>query len=213
MLEIVGEIDKYDEYSEQLITIPLTLAGQGDYKDEIVVNQSTKTVKHIQRYYKYEFTGEETWATVTSSYSVNTTLARAGTTNVPLTFAASNIVSKGMCNVVPCIMNYSTDTAGVYAVTSSSATQLFARIPTANATSSDFNEVFKSGTYLWYPMAEPIETDYTDTEWGQALLALVSDGETLTFDCDAETTINYNKDVNKVIQKLTDAIIALGGTI
>ena len=88
-----------------------------------------------------------------------------------------------------------------------------ARIPTANATSSDFNEVFKSGTYLWYPMAEPIETDYTDTEWGQALLALVSDGETLTFDCDAETTINYNKDVNKVIQKLTDAIIALGGTI
>ena len=213
MLEIVGESDEYGEYSEQSVTIPLTLAGQGDYKDEIVVDQNTKTVKHIQRYYKYEFTGEETWKIITSSYSVNTTLAMFSLSSVPSTFSVSKYTSLQLCNTFPCVMNYSKDVIGIYATSPGVSVGIFARIPVADATSSDFNEVFKSGTYLWYPMAEPIETDYTDTEWGQALLALVSDGETLTFDCDAETTINYNKDVNKVIQKLTDAIIALGGTI
>ena len=215
ILEVVGEGDEYDEYNEQSVTIPLILAGQGDYKDEIVVDRNTNTVKHIQRYYKYEFTGEETWSISSSSYSVNTTLARLAVSVGTSTFYSSICVNYQLCNAVPCVMNYSRDTVGVYATSPStlSYAQIFARIPTVDATSADFNEVFKSGTYLWYPMANPIETDYTDTEWGQALLALVSDGETLTFDCDAETVISYNKDINKVIQKLTDAIIALGGTI
>ena len=214
MLEIVGESDEYGEYSEQSVIIPLTLAGQGDYKDEIVVDQSTKTVKHIQRYCKYTFTGEEAWGiSATNSYSVDTTLGYVRISGLPLTHSSVNIIQYQLCNALPCVSNYNSDIVGIHATVDSSRLRFNARIPTANATSSDFNEVFKSGTYLWYPMAEPIETDYTDTEWGQALLTLVSDGETLTFDCDAETTINYSKDVNKVIQKLTDAIIALGGTI
>lgn len=212
ILEVVGEGDEYDEYNEQSVTIPLTLAGQGDYKDEIVVDRNTNTVKHIQRYYKYEFTGEEDWDIVSSSYSVNTTLAGYNARDAVKVASAA----KQFCDVVPCNSSaWANDIMSVYATSPStlSYAQIFARIPTVDATSADFKEVFKSGTYLWYPMANPIETDYTDTEWGQALLALVSDGETLTFDCDAETVISYNKDINKVIQKLTDAIIALGGTI
>ena len=215
MLEIVSDSEGFEAGAVKSVQIPLTLAGQGDYKDEIVVDRNTNTVKHIQKYYKYEFTGEETWSISSSSYSVNTTLARLAVSVGTSTFSSSSYVNYQLCNAVPCVMNYSRDTVGVYATSPStlSYAQIFARIPTVDATSADFNEVFKSGTYLWYPMANPIETDYTDTEWGQALLALVSDGETLTFDCDAETAISYNKDINKVIQKLTDAIIALGGTI
>ena len=215
ILEVVGEGDEYDEYNEQSVTIPLTLAGQGDYKDEIVVDRNTNTVKHIQRYCKYEFTGEETWSILSSSYSVDTTLATFRLSTGVSTFSAASDVNYELCNAFPCVMNYSQDTVGVYATTPTGERgfRIYARIPTVDATSADFNEVFESGTYLWYPMAEPIETDYSHTEWGQALLALVSEGETLTFDCDAETSISYNKDINKVIQKLTDAIIALGGTI
>ena len=195
----------------QSVIIPLELGGKDNYRDEVVVDRIANTVKHIQRYYKYTFTGTEQWNIIANGKSVNTTLASYNAQG-----SAKVLTSNSqLCDVLPNKLMYSSDETGVYATSPSSLTyaQIFARIPTPGATSADFNEVFKSGTYLWYPMAEPIETDYTDTEWGQALLALVSDGETLTFDCDAETTINYSKDINKVIQKLTDAIIALGGTI
>lgn len=212
MLEVLGEESGYDEYNERTVTIPLTLAGQENRKDEIVVDSKAKTVKYIQRYYKYEFSGQERWNVTTSSYSVNTTLASFSATGAR---KASNAVASALCNALPVASIYSKDEPGIYAISPGALNyaQIFVRISKPDATAEDFCEVLKEGTYLYYPMAEAIETDYTDTEWGQALLELTSDGETLTFDCDAETTITYNKDINKVIQKLTDAIIALGGTI
>lgn len=57
-------------------------------------------------------------------------------------------------------------------------------------------------------------TDITDTEAGQALLALVSqNGATITNSEGADMEITYNRDINKALAEINNAIIALGGTI
>lgn len=193
------------------VIIPLSLAGKGEYRDEVAIDRSAKTVKLIRRYCKYAFTGNEKWSILTHSASVNTTLASHNAYGSPTVKSAYS----QLCNVLPNKMIYSKDEVGIYTTTpsTSSLAQIFVRIAVPSASSSDFNEVFGEGTYLWYPMKEPVETDCTDTEWGQALLALVSDGTSLNFECTADTKITYSKDINKAIEKLTEAIIALGGTI
>lgn len=60
----------------------------------------------------------------------------------------------------------------------------------------------------------PVETDITDTEAGQALLALVSqNGATFTNSEGADMSLTYNRDINKALAEINNAIIALGGTI
>ena len=57
-------------------------------------------------------------------------------------------------------------------------------------------------------------TDVTDTEAGQALLALVSqNGDTITNSDGADMSLTYNRDINKALAEINNAIIALGGTI
>ena len=57
-------------------------------------------------------------------------------------------------------------------------------------------------------------TDITDTEAGQALLALAAqNGATFTNSESADMEITYNRDINKALAEINNAIIALGGTI
>lgn len=57
-------------------------------------------------------------------------------------------------------------------------------------------------------------TDITDTEAGQTLLALVSqNGATITNSEGADMEVTYNRDINKALAEINNAIIALGGTI
>ncbi|MBE7048673.1 MAG: DUF2479 domain-containing protein [Ruminococcaceae bacterium] len=71
-----------------------------------------------------------------------------------------------------------------------------------------------------YVLGTPIETDITDTEAGQALLALHSNYPSTTILCDtdcsvtykADTTIAYNN-IKSELDTLKQAIISLGGTI
>lgn len=56
----------------------------------------------------------------------------------------------------------------------------------------------------------PIETDITDTEAGQALLALVSqNGSTYTNSENADMKITYNRDINKAFEGLQNAITTM----
>lgn len=196
MLEILGENKDYEPYKLQSVTVPLTLAGQGDYKDEIVVDQNTKTVKHIQKYYKYQFTGNETWNVQTSMQYDNTKLGIINP-SAPATF---DEVRNQISNAIPAMHVYSKDATGIYGSSHMrmSQLQIFARIPH----DKNFNDVLNSETYLWYPLRWPIETDYTNTEWGQQLLNLTSCGKALTIVCDAELTVDYNKDVNCALEEI-----------
>ncbi len=73
----------------------------------------------------------------------------------------------------------------------------------------------------WYAAREtPIETDYTDTEWGQALLRLYTSYPTTNVLCDTDCSITYKADttnaynnVKNELDTLKQAIISLGGTI
>lgn len=73
----------------------------------------------------------------------------------------------------------------------------------------------------WYAArATPIETDYTDTEWGQALLNLCTSYPTTSVLCDADCSITYKADTTNAVDNvkneldtLKQAIISLGGTI
>ena len=58
------------------------------------------------------------------------------------------------------------------------------------------------------------KTDITDTEAGQALLALAAqNGATITNSEGADMGLTYNRDINKALAEINNAIIALGGTI
>ena len=209
MLEIYnGEADVYEPCSEQTFALP-QLAGNGDHRDEIVVDALAGTIKLVKRYEKYEFTGDEVWVDVDSSYSNTTRLGK-------LDIFGSLRVKTGatgaqLCDALPCKSIYSSDVEGVYVGSPSGGDriQVFARIPVG----LEFNEVFKAGTAIYYPLETEIETDCTDEDWARALLSHITNGETMTFDSDAIVTVKYARDVNKTIQRLTEAVVALGGTI
>ena len=58
---------------------------------------------------------------------------------------------------------------------------------------------------------DPVETDITDTEAGQALLALAAaNGTTYLNSEGADMEVRYNRDVNKAIEELQNAVAALG---
>ena len=202
-LVVVNDDEVYDKYDNfYSLTIPLTLAGKGDYRDEIVVDQNAKTVTHIQRYFQYKFTQNEEWQGITPS--------DAGTTRAFCSLSEELLprvhVSAGLCNMIPystAIYN-SEDKVGLYATfnTNYNTPQIYARINISNATADDFKAVFNQDAYIWCPLMTPIETDCTDTEWGQALLDLTIDKEAFTFDCDANIKFVYDQDINSVTRNI-----------
>lgn len=57
---------------------------------------------------------------------------------------------------------------------------------------------------------DPVETDITDTEAGQALLALAAQNGTTYLNSEgADMEVRYNRDVNKAIEELQNAVAAL----
>lgn len=79
---------------------------------------------------------------------------------------------------------------------------------------SDYNSTHDIKFDVYYLMKTSDTTDITDTEAGQALLALVSqNGATFTNSDGADMEITYNRDINKALAEINNAIIALGGTI
>ena len=79
---------------------------------------------------------------------------------------------------------------------------------------SDYNSTHDIKFDVYYLMKTADTTDVTDTEAGQALLALVSqNGDTITNSESADMEITYNRDINKALAEINNAIIALGGTI
>lgn len=207
MLEIYnGEEDIYEPCSDHRFVLP-ELMGYGDYRDEIVVDASYGTVKLIKRYYKYEFTGEEAWKNIASSY--DGTLGSLNASSSPR--AKPSSVASQMCDALPAAYIYYSDIKGIYTASPAGLNhaQIFARIPEGY----DFNAVFGAGTSIYYPLETEIETDCSNEDWAKVLLSYITNGETLTFDSGAIVTVKYARDVNKTIQRLTEAIVALGGTI
>lgn len=79
---------------------------------------------------------------------------------------------------------------------------------------SDYNSTHDIKFDVYYLMKTADTTDVTDTEAGQALLALVSqNGDTITNSDGADMSLTYNRDINKALAEINNAIIALGGTI
>lgn len=58
-----------------------------------------------------------------------------------------------------------------------------------------------------------VETDITETETGQALLALHTNYPSSTFLCDTDIKVTYRADTTKAFENLKKAIIALGGSV
>lgn len=89
------------------------------------------------------------------------------------------------------------------------------RFPTVDSFKAWLAEQKAAGTpvRVIHPVA-PTETDITDTEAGQALLALAAqNGATITNSDGADMEITYNRDINKALAEINNAIITLGGTI
>lgn len=79
---------------------------------------------------------------------------------------------------------------------------------------SDYNSTHDIKFDVYYLMKTADTTDVTDTEAGQALLALVSqNGDTITNSDGSDMSLTYNRDINKALAEINNAIIALGGTI
>ena len=74
----------------------------------------------------------------------------------------------------------------------------------------EYNASHSTPITFFYAANVPVETDITDTEAGQALLALAAQNGTTYLNSEgADMEVRYNRDVNKAIEELQNAVAAL----
>lgn len=209
--------------SEPLYGIKHPTTGEWLVRDEIRVEDGKVQLAHNIK--KYEITGDEQYIN-----TLNTTLMVI----VPNAIGVIRIPTLSqMCYAV---ISTHIKSTGVYntginlGYQGDYNWQIKINIPTTytGITSEDsaderktklrawLSELYNAGTPLtcYYAVEVPPVTDITDTEAGQALLALVSqNGTTITNSEGADMEITYNRDINKAFAEINNAIIALGGTI
>lgn len=197
--------------------------GEWLVRDEIRVEDGKVQLAHNIK--KYEITGDEQYIT-----SINTTLFAI----IPVDWSVITLPNNSkMCYAV---ISTHIKSTGVYntgitlGYQGDYVSQIKINIPTnyTGITSADTNDeiqtklrawlsgLYNAGTPLtcYYATNAPTATDITDTEAGQALLALVSqNGATFTNSDGADIEVTYNRDINKALAEINNAIIALGGTI
>ena len=215
-IPLVGVVDPavtVDTTSAALAGI--TLNGVNAIKDTVDITDSTVTL--TRRAQIRTLTGAESWvlqgdnANGIISFSFQISNENA-TPAVAIESKSSHLIREA--TGISTISNRS------HFVQRSTTTVLYIRlykadIPDLAAYKAWLAAQYAHGTPLTvvYALAVPAVTDITDTPSGQALLALRGTYPTTEVTCDADCEVKYNRDINKAIQNLTNAILAMGGNI
>ena len=211
MLEIYHDPSEFEEGEMESVRIPLPLCGVDTCGDELIVNGNEGIVSLTKRYATYSFSGKESWTVVDNEE--NTTLAYI---DIPTPIHDLYISSQyQLCNRLPIKEVDSEYEEGIFisqTVNADGTSRVYARLATQFASSADFNSVFVSGDSLIYPTNET-KIDYSDTEWGKALLEMKAHPNKFTIDCDSKIMLNYVKDINKVIDDICDLLASIIGKL
>ena len=211
MLEIVSDSEGFEAGTVKSVQIPLALCGIEDCADELTVNGNEGVVSFAKRYEAYSFLGEEAW--IVDANDEGTTLAHIDV-STPISQSYTELKYQ-LCNRLPIKDVTSEYEEGIFVsptLNADGTSRIYARLALDFAGSADFNSAFVSGDALIYPTNET-KIDYSDTEWGKALLEMKAYPNTFTLDCDSEMKIDYIKDINKEIEKIYRAVISLGATL
>ena len=203
---------------DQTVTIPYTLRSIGNVKDEIVVDTKAKTVKHIKRLKEY---------VLDDTLMKNAYIDRFYETPA-LSIPKGNFgIESGWYEPTAKMRSYPQYNWAIHGDKHNntfcvSLSQYNFGVCDSRFTSTSVAMDLLQGERLVVRPTSTykVETDITDTECGQALLALATDYPETSVVCDADCKLSYIADTTKVynnlkseLDTLKQAILSLGGTI
>ena len=204
---------------DQTVTIPYTLRGIGDVKDEIVVDGKNNTVRLIQRIERYVFQGTETLFPGISD-KVRMFGAYANRFKAPASYDSPKVIA--LCT------KFANATANEvsgqlinnrFCISPGVGEQWFYSTAFAGKSLNEVRELLK-GVEIIGEAKKYKETDITDTECGKALLSLAATYPQTSVVCDADCKFIYQADTTNAysnlkseLDTLKQAILLLGGTI
>ncbi len=204
---------------DQTVTIPYTLRGVGDVKDEIVVDGKKNTVKLIQRIAQYVFKGTETlWPG--ASDKVRMFGAYANQFKAPASYDSSAVPA--FCTKFKNATANEVSGQSInnrFCISPGAGEQWFYSTAFSGKTLDEARELLK-GVEIIGEAKTYKETDITDTECGRALLSLAATYPKTSVACDADCKLCYQADTTNAysnlkseLDTLKQAILFLGGTI
>ena len=212
-------VTPYTEYTPytapQTVTIPYTLRGIKDSdggwaaRDEIVVDGKQKTVKLIRRVGSEVYSGTESFEYTVGTYWHTDGVTTAFQHPIPSDALADPFGMFVVCNQLEYAKASGINKAQPY-ISGNVEKIIFAFL---NTTASSIEELqaflTEQPLEFIYTLAEPEVSDITDTEAGQALLALVTHYPNTTVVCDTDCALRYKADTTIAYNNLLSRVAAL----
>ena len=210
----IGEATPYEPYNKQTLTMPYTLRGTGEVKDEVDFARGVKT-QNVIDVFENEFE-------LTEHKNTND--------DYLVVFVASTGValnSTGLCSHLECIPLSDLGKKTGFSIFAMKNGLSPVHISVPKSVASDITSlkqwIIDNNVHLYYPLETPIETPLTETELN-AYRHLMTNKGTTTILSEAEAEVDYyinkpnaqaigniHSQVNEDYFKLQQAIISLGG--
>lgn len=191
------------------ITIPLTLRGIGNKRDEIAVDKAKGRVTLIRRVAEI---------TLESRHFAGAYLQNVNGVGALYMIKSALGIPNGWSWQMK--MASYRSTYGADGCFSTSGAQNLFMVFDNRFTDKETAISLLTGEKMVLVLAEPTETDVTDTDWGRALLDLKTSRPKTQILCAADVCLTYRADTTEAYNGLKDeldalkqAIISLGGTI
>jgi hypothetical protein len=213
-----GQATPYEPCNKQTLTMPYTLRGVGDIKDEVDFTRGVK----IQRFEKVIFNGSENWTIngVKQGYGLiwnNVGGDRTGF--IPSTIVCDKLKAIGQGYLYDGVEKYIIATNGMYS-------KIYIRIDETITTVELLKQWLSNNPItVVYPLATPIETPISESELNAYRQLMTNKGNTtILSEADMEVDYYINKpnaqaignihtQINKDYLKLQQAIITTGGNV
>ena len=222
MIQVGTQKSAYEPYIiPQTVTIPYTLRGIKDSdgswaaRDEIVVDGKKGTVQYIQKVGVLTFSGARTW----SDWKLNGNRVIFYTSNKKIGGDTLGYFTLGEVRQGFESMEQMSKSNRLYAYASSYSVYWYPDYTAMGLDGTEEKAVADQKLQVWlagiplreftYVLAEPQVTDITDTEAGQALLALQSYYPNTSVTCDGDCAFTYKADTTNAYNHLLSRIAAL----
>lgn len=223
MLSVGTQETDYEPYSQpQTVTIPYTLRGikgsDGSWaaRDEIVVDGKNQTVTYVQNVAVLTIPNTQTWW---EWQTVNGSRIILWPTNKKTSGDTLGLFTIGGVNQNLNSVEDKQKSNTIYAFAGTYGTYWYPDWTAMGLTGTEEKAVADQKLQEWlagislkeftYVRAEPSVTDITDTEAGQALLALVTHYPNTTVICDADCALRYKADTTIAYNNLLSRVAAL----
>lgn len=228
-MEIGSTATAYEPYKQpQSVTIPYTLRGikgsDGGWvaRDEIVVDGKKQSVTYIKHVNIREIANTQTWTEWQSGNGSRIILYTTAkkTSGDTLGLFTIGRVNQNLLSERP---EQRENSNTIYALSGNTTNYWYPDWVAMGLTGTEDTATANQKLQEWlanitikeftYVLAQPIVTDITETETGQALLALYTYAPNTTVICDTDCQITYKADTTAAYNQLVQRIAALEAAI